>query len=265
MSFPPQYDPQGQPPYQPGPPPQPGYQPGHPPPQGYQPGPPPPPQGYPQAPGYPPQGQPQTPPPFYGAPPQHPGGAFPPPPPPSGKGKGPLIGGLVVVGVVVALIAARLVLGAASDAASEAIDDIGAPDRTTNGEITDPGNMDPLKLKVGDCYHNDISSVDTTETVRSIDAIPCSQRHNAQVIGETTMTSGTYPTATQFLDRCSEQAETWAGRHGDAFQQLRQRDPNFTVSAFFPLATAWSSTGPNRITCSLVSSTGDLGGALPTL
>ncbi|WP_106398248.1 proline-rich domain-containing protein [Actinocorallia populi] len=241
MSYPPQYGPQGQPPYQPGPPPAPGYPPG---------------QGYPPA-----QGYPQTPPPFHGAPPQQPGGVFAPPPPAPRKNKGPLAGCLGAVVVVAVVLGIRVV----GNLAEEGIESIDSPDRTTNGEIADPGNMDPLKLQVGDCYHNAISSVDTTETVRSIDAIPCTERHNAQVISETTMSSSTYPVASQFLDKCSDQAKLWAGRYDGAFKRLQQKDPDFTVSAFFPLSAGWSSTGPNRITCSLVSSTGDLGQKLPTL
>ncbi|GAA2721981.1 hypothetical protein [Actinocorallia aurantiaca] len=251
MSYPPQYGPQGQPPYQPGPPQGPGYPqqgPGYPPAA-----------GYPQAPGHP-----QTPPPF-GAPQPPPGNVFAPPPPgPRKNNKGPLVGCLGVVAVVVIFIAIRVVGNIASDGVSKGIEAIDDPDRTTSGEITDQGNLDPLKLQVGDCYHNSISSVDTTETVRSIDAIPCTDRHNAQVFSETTM-SGVYPTATQFVDKCTEQAKSWAGRYGSAYQALEQRDPNFSVSAFFPLIGQWSTTGANRITCSLVSSTGDLGAKLPTL
>jgi len=162
--------------------------------------------------------------------------------------------------VVLVVIGIRIV----GNVAKEAVDDAGSPERTTSGGVTEAGTTDPMNLKVGDCYHNGISSVDTTETVRSIEAIPCTERHNAQVISETTM-SGAYPPASRFIDKCTEQAKLWAQRYDDAYRALEQRDPNFTVSAFFPLSAQWDSTGPNRVTCSLVSSTGHLGGRLPTL
>jgi hypothetical protein len=258
MSYPPQYGPQGQQPY-PGQPQNPGYPPAPGAPQG---------SGYPQAPGGPPPApgypQPQTPPPFgapqqpFGAPPP-PGGVFAPAPPKMSK-KGPLAGCLGLVAVVVVFLGIRIIGNLGEDAVERAIE----PERTANAEITESGSLDPLKLQVGDCYHNDISQLDTTETVRSIEAIPCSQQHNAQVISETTM-SGTYPLDSAFLDKCETQVQQWAKRHQSAYRQLQQRDPNFSYSAFFPLRTGWSDTSPNRITCSLVSSTGNLGQKLPTL
>ncbi|ROO83684.1 hypothetical protein EDD29_1191 [Actinocorallia herbida] len=267
MSFPPSGPPypgdpnQPQPPY--GQPPQPYQQYGQPggpqdaygqPPQ--QPGP----YGQPGGPGTPPPfpGAQGTPPPFPGAPvpggnPFDPPGGYPPPPPRRGGNKiaKKLAGfGGVIIAIVV-LIAVKLGLGAGLNAAGDALDE---PDRVgPSQEITEAASMDPWDLKVGDCFMDDQSTTPTTtedgQTVYRIDALPCTDAHNAQVFTSLSL-SGAFPGGQAIVDKCSKKLEGWIDGHAAATKKLAKLDPNFGALAYFPEETGWE-IGSNRITCSI--------------
>lgn len=95
------------------------------------------------------------------------------------KGKGLAIAGLVlnvlwIVGLVIAVV-----IGALNTA-----------DRNGAGTITSGGRVDILELRVGDCFNGDAAP---GSTVMSVDAVPCSEPHQAQVFAEVPMPGDTFP------------------------------------------------------------------------
>ncbi|GAB2861326.1 hypothetical protein GCM10022221_71400 [Actinocorallia aurea] len=267
MSFPPSGPPYpgdpNQPPQPYGQPAQPYGQPGGPGPGGYdpygqsnQPGP----YGQQQAP-YGQPGGPGTPPPFPGAPVpggnpfDAPPGGFPPPPgrPPK-KGIGArLLGCAGVVGVLIVFGVVKVLIGSGVDEVDDALN---GPDRAgPSAEITEGGTLDPWDLKVGDCFLDDQTTNTSADgqTVYSIDALPCTDPHNAQVLTTLTLT-GAFPGGQAVVDKCGTKLQTWFDGHPAAVKKLEKKDPGFQVLAYYPDGAAWN-TGGSRVTCSVYTHT----------
>ncbi|GAA3237329.1 hypothetical protein GCM10010468_72160 [Actinocorallia longicatena] len=169
------------------------------------------------------------------------------------------IAGLIVVGIVI-----KVALSLGGNAAVKGLDGLDDPDRDKDKGITKAGQFDPMSLRVGDCYKNTLGQGDTSQTVREVKAIPCAQPHNAEVFAEFTMT-GSYPLSKTILDRCQSKGKAWAQKNPASYRALEKRDPNFGIAYFSNDAVGWKSSGSNRVLCSIVASTSDLGPKLPTL
>lgn len=94
------------------------------------------------------------------------------------NGKGLAIGALVVSGGWVLLFVAVLVFTSLTSA-----------HRDPFGMVTSGGRQDVRSLKVGDC----LESVGISSEVDSVPAVPCTQPHRAEVIGEFRLADGSYP------------------------------------------------------------------------
>jgi hypothetical protein len=147
-----------------------------PPPGGY----PPPPQGAyqpPQGAYQPPQGA-YPPPPGGGYPPPQ-GGYQPPPPPPAPK-KSKLSGVRIILFVLALAVIGGVAYYALNSRAT----------RNDAGQVDKAGKQTAFDLKAGDCFNN-VPGND--QQVESVDAVPCSQPHEAQVLVNVTVTGTSYP------------------------------------------------------------------------
>lgn len=180
-----------------------------------------------------------------------------PPSPTQGK-SGRVIGILVTVGVIVVAAVLKLVVFAGANKVYHSATDA---DRNKSGEVTDSGNLDPTALKNGDCYHNGISSTTATETVKNIDAIPCTQHHDAQVFAVFDV-PGAYPLSSKFENLCKAKLKAWAKAHPSDTKVLTKLDPNWAYSYLFPKADLWAK-GDHKVSCSIVMNSNVLTRKLP--
>lgn len=101
-------------------------------------------------------------------------------------------------------------------------------------------NVAASDLKVGDCFN----TTDTT-TISTVEAQPCTNSHNAEVVFVGEYSGDTYPISLS-LDRYIEEScvpafESYVGRAFDS-------DPALSIGYFYPTRDGWDS-GDKTITC----------------
>jgi Domain of unknown function (DUF4190)/Septum formation len=145
------------------------------------------------------------------------------------KGKGLAIAGLVLGGLWIAAIAVGVVVSALSEA-----------DRDSEGNITREGSASVNSLKVGDC----IKTLTESSAVFSVPLVPCSNPHQAEVIGEFTLANGDCPgeqaIEQQALDKCETQLKTYA--KPAAVEEVTE------LYYLYPRKTDWSK-GDRKVVC----------------
>jgi hypothetical protein len=203
--------------------------------------------GYQQPPQLPPMGQ-------------QPYPQMPPPTPTQGK-RGRVIGILTAIGLIVLIGVVRVVVFKGADKVYHSATDA---DRNKTGEVTESGNLDPVALKNGDCFHNGISSTTTTETVTNIDAIPCTGRHDAQVVAMFSLPGGTYPLTAKFESLCHAKIQKWVKTNPSETKILTKLDPKWGSTYLFPTPALWAK-GDHKVTCNIVMNSNVLTRKIPVL
>jgi hypothetical protein len=139
-----------------------------------------------------------------------------------------LIGGLVGGGVAVF-------------AGANAMDD--NTTRNDAGEIVEGGGLGVLAIDVGDC----IQLPDATE-VASVEGVPCSTPHDAQVYAEFDLPDGPFPGTSQLEQLAGEGCyDRWQVAVGTVYEEDTVLDFTF----FNPLADGWA-TGDREVQCMVV-------------
>ncbi|HET9655904.1 MAG TPA: septum formation family protein [Kineosporiaceae bacterium] len=136
------------------------------------------------------------------------------------SGKGMAIAALVVSGGWVLLLIAGITFAALTSA-----------HRDGAGTVTSGGTLNARSVKVGDC----IEGFNVSTTVRSVHAVPCTQPHNAEVIGEFSVADGTYPGENEIRNqaemRCSDLIPS----------DLGSLDPqSLHLYYFYPMRSTWA-------------------------
>jgi hypothetical protein len=138
-------------------------------------------------------------------------------------GKGMAIAGLAISGVWIVIAAAGFAVAA-----------FGHVGRGSGGSIVTAGKVAAADLRVGDCI--EFPSASTT-TVKTFDAVPCSQPHDAEAYaGGTLPLTGDWPGESQVQQttdqKCSDAFEPFVGVGIDATV--------LQVSYFYPEQDAWT-------------------------
>jgi Domain of unknown function (DUF4190)/Septum formation len=141
------------------------------------------------------------------------------------KGRGLAIAGLVLSGLWTLLVAVLVIVGLATDA-----------ERDPSGRVREAGNESVFDLRVGDCV-NDLE--ETTMEV-SVEVVPCSQAHDAEVISSFELPGSDYPGEDSIFRvadrRCSRELDAVAGAQGG--------EPFY----FYPTEQSWG-TGDRQVNC----------------
>jgi len=171
----------------------------------------------------------------------------PPPSPTRGMG-GRVLGILAAVGLVVVAVVAKVVFTMGAD---KVYNEATGADRNKTGEVTEPGKVEPIALKNGDCFQNRVSSETVTETVHNIDAIPCSKAHDAQVVALFSV-PGAYPAAAEvkFRDLCKAKIQAWAKANPSDYKTLLKLDPKWSFVFLYPKEAGWAK-GDHQVSCSV--------------
>ena len=140
------------------------------------------------------------------------------------KGRGLAVAGLVLSGLWTLLIAVVVIVALATDA-----------ERDPSGRVREAGTESVFDLRVGDCV-NDLE--ETTEV--SVEVVPCSQPHDAEVISSFELPGGEYPGEDSIFRvadrRCSRELAAVAGAQGG--------QPFY----FYPTEQSWG-TGDRQVNC----------------
>jgi hypothetical protein len=113
-----------------------------------------------------------------------------------------------------------------------------------NDNVTKAGGLDVNQLTTGQCF--DEPSAGQSE-VRAIEAVPCAQPHDAQVIGLSMLTDDQYDAATvkkEAADACEKISA------GPTVDQTKLGDNAATID-FAPTAQSWTVNVDRRVTCAL--------------
>ena len=183
-------------------------------------------------------GYPPAPPPGPGYPPGGPG-AYPSAPPPSGGGRGRgLIIGLVVVGVVAVAAVAAFLVFVPEDA-----------ERDDSGEIVESGEVSVFDLSEGDCWNNVPNAGEETETV---DAVPCTEPHESEVFAVFDVDMGEdWPG----VDAVTAEAETQCVQRFEAFVGLTYEESVLNLFYFNPVEESWTELDDREVVCVVLDPT----------
>jgi hypothetical protein len=167
-----------------------------------------------------------------------PGAAPPPPPePPVEPRKRPWrVVGLVLAALLVIVLAAIALLAL-----------FGQAERDEEGAITDPGNLDALELRVGDCFDEPSGRTpDEVSQIFNVDAKPCSEPHDFEVFHSYELTAAELPSdaavASEADERCREAFETYVG------SSYEESDLDFVY--LWPTSDSWGA-GDRTVMCAL--------------
>lgn len=140
------------------------------------------------------------------------------------KGRGMAIAGLVLSGVWLVGFATIIAMAVGMQA-----------DRDANtGQVTKAGQLDVFDLKDGDCFNN--VPGDTATKVMSVSAVPCSEPHDAEVLGQVTVTSSTYPGDSQMAAEVEQLCYDKVGPRVEASPIADQLDMLY----LYPTKESWA-------------------------
>ncbi|MDH6131293.1 hypothetical protein P3T37_000662 [Kitasatospora sp. MAA4] len=117
-----------------------------------------------------------------------------------------------------------------------------------NGNVTKSGGLDMGSLTTGQCF--DEPSTGDQNQVGGVEAIPCAQPHDAQVIGFSTLTDDSYDEATvksEASDACQKTS------NGPTVDQTKLGS-TANVIDFIPTAQSWANLD-RRVTCAVDNGT----------
>lgn len=146
-----------------------------------------------------------------------------------------IIGGAVAAGIAV--------FGGAN-----AFDDNTTRDET--GEITEAGGLGAFAMEIGDCFQ-----MPTEDLVESVEAVPCTDPHDAQVYAKFDMPDGVYPgdaVVTEAGDTgCLDRFAAFVGKPFD--------ESSLYLSYLFPTMETWDepSLKDREIVCVIVPAPGE--------
>ena len=121
--------------------------------------------------------------------------------------------------------------------------------RSSNGQITQSGQLDVTQLKVGDCFN----APSGTDGVTTVQAIPCTQAHDAQVYAEPAISESTYPSDTTL----QSEGKTACNASTATASVSSSTPSDVTAEIFYPEETAFDD-GTKNFSCALVGSANEL-------
>jgi Domain of unknown function (DUF4190)/Septum formation len=150
------------------------------------------------------------------------------------RGKGMAIAGLILSGlwlvVGIAVIAIGLSVG---------------PQRSSSGQVTQPGVTSVYSLRTADCLQNPGARLG----IRTVRVVPCDQPHNAQVFAVFPVAGSGYPGTTALQRRAA------VGCHARIAGSINRSliTNSMTLQYLYPESQSWAA-GHQSITCLVVDS-----------
>lgn len=139
-----------------------------------------------------------------------------------------------------ALIAATTSCGAISDALSGN----DAKRDEPGGQITESAQADVFSLTAGDC----VNAADMSGMVSEVEAMPCTDPHDAQIIAEYEYPKGDYPGDDEFATK----AETFCVDEFATFVGISYDESEFELGPLTPTEQSWK-MGDRVLQCVVIS------------
>ncbi|MGH3725378.1 MAG: DUF4190 domain-containing protein [Mycobacterium sp.] len=144
------------------------------------------------------------------------------------KGRGMAITGIVLGFVWIAVVAVGVAVGASN-----------SPKRDDTGHITQPGQMDVTKLRVGDC----VAELGDEKFYTTTKAIPCLQPHKAEVYALLPLLGTSVPDMSTM-----EKTAQGCGGALERYSPSAYDDDAVEVTYLYPTRQSWKQ-GDHSITC----------------
>jgi hypothetical protein len=116
-------------------------------------------------------------------------------------------------------------------------------DRDSTGAIVGSGNIDPFKMRVGDCF-NDVSSYD--EEINNLPGVPCSEPHDNEAFAVFDLAVASYPGDDEMealaYDSCMQRFDSFAGTDYDS--------STLEIFPIYPTDTSWKQND-REVVCSV--------------
>jgi hypothetical protein len=133
---------------------------------------------------------------------------------------------------------------------------LGSADRSPAGQITSQGTSSPLDLRVGDCFNNPSASVTANNTpVGSVEAMPCSSPHNAQIFARFNLNRG-WSTPYPGDSAVQSQAESGCNFRFGSISKNKVTD-SMSLSFFMPSTALWNND-ERAVSCMIINPTATL-------
>jgi Septum formation len=155
------------------------------------------------------------------------------------RGKGLAIVALVISAVWVVVITAVVALAVFTSA-----------ERDDEGEITSEGSVSAFEVRAGDCFNN--PPIDAQAT--SIEAVPCSQPHDAEAFATFDIRSEQYPGDNQVV----RQAEAGCVVRFEDFIGLPYANSVYELVYLHPTRSSWRLGDDRTVLCAVVDPAGKI-------
>jgi putative regulator of septum formation/uncharacterized protein DUF4190 len=159
------------------------------------------------------------------------------------KGKGLAVAGLVLSVVWVLICGAGIAFGIMSE-----------PERSADGTVTEGGSVSSVELKLGDC----LKKVPAEGVVTSVDVVPCTQPHGAEVYAVFNLSGTAYPGS----DAVIKQSEDGCTERVDVLTAEAQKDDTLEVYYLYPHTSLVWNRGDHSVSCLVGSETKQYTGSL---
>jgi hypothetical protein len=161
------------------------------------------------------------------------------------KGKGFAIAGLVLSSVWLVALAGLIALGVYVDGTQA--------HRSSVGQVSKKGSLSIAGLRPGDCFDNPA----TTTGISSVTAIPCTQRHDAQVFAQFHATGSGYPGDTSLRQQATTGCDSRITGNIDRSKVASRMSIRF----IFPGSGSWF-LGQRTVSCLILDPAGNLTSSL---
>jgi hypothetical protein len=126
--------------------------------------------------------------------------------------------------------------------------------------IVTPGSVDVFDVRVGDCFEDELTAGDASETaeVFDVDAVPCDERHRSEVYAIFDLPDGDYPGEDEVVRLANEGCvERFADFVGTSYEATR-----LDVTYLFPTRRSWEQNDDREVACAVYDPAGPLTGSV---
>lgn len=114
------------------------------------------------------------------------------------------------------------------------------------GQITESSEADVFSLKLGDCMNR----ADLTGLIDTVDAMPCTDPHDAEIYAEFEFPKGDFPGDAVF----TEKADTFCYDEFATYMGISYDDSTLDMTYLTPTSSSWSGTDDRLLQCVVYTS-----------
>ncbi|MDH3679533.1 MAG: septum formation family protein [Acidimicrobiia bacterium] len=125
------------------------------------------------------------------------------------------------------------------------------PERDASGALIEPGEVEALDLRLGDCFNG--PGAEGGETVLTVMVVPCDQLHEFEVYHAFDLADGDFPgmdvVQNLWISGCLDEFERFVGVPFD--------ESDLDISGIFPTEETWNDLNDREVLCSVTAVSGE--------